>query len=156
MQLTLEMLPLMRDNGRIVFLSSRLGQLGSRYAPELRRRFLDSKNYIPEITSLTEEFLDSIKGGTWKEGGWPTSSYQVSKAAVNAAVRALVKYHDEVSKKGLLVLSTCPGWCRTDMGGSSAHRSSEDGADTPVWCATTDARNLDNGAFYGERKKLEF
>ena len=30
----------------------------------------------------------------------------------------------------------CPGWVRTDMGGSGAPRSVEEGADTAVWLAT--------------------
>jgi len=30
----------------------------------------------------------------------------------------------------------CPGWVRTDMGGTNATRSVEEGADTAIWLAT--------------------
>jgi hypothetical protein len=33
-------------------------------------------------------------------------------------------------------VSVCPGWVCTDMGGSGAPRSVEEGADTIVWLAT--------------------
>ena len=36
----------------------------------------------------------------------------------------------------ILVNAVCPGWVRTDMGGSNATRSVEEGATTPVWLAT--------------------
>jgi NAD(P)-dependent dehydrogenase (short-subunit alcohol dehydrogenase family) len=38
--------------------------------------------------------------------------------------------------RNVLVNAVDPGWVRTDMGGASAPRSVEQGADTIVWCAT--------------------
>jgi NAD(P)-dependent dehydrogenase (short-subunit alcohol dehydrogenase family) len=62
-------------------------------------------------------------------GGYP--GYRLSKAALNALTRILSN-----EERGILVNSMCPGWVRTDMGGSSAPRSVEEGADTAIWLAT--------------------
>jgi hypothetical protein len=50
-----------------------------------------------------------------------------------------------------MVNSMCPGWCRTEMGGSEAPRSADEGADTLVWLAL-DAPHSLRGHFIKERK----
>jgi NAD(P)-dependent dehydrogenase (short-subunit alcohol dehydrogenase family) len=64
-------------------------------------------------------------------GGYP--GYRLSKTALNALTRILAQ---EEGPNGVLVNSMCPGWVRTDMGGSAAPRSVAEGADTAVWLAT--------------------
>jgi NAD(P)-dependent dehydrogenase (short-subunit alcohol dehydrogenase family) len=64
-------------------------------------------------------------------GGYP--GYRISKTALNALTRIL---SSEEGGKGMLVNAMCPGWVHTDMGGSAAPRSVEEGADTAVWLAT--------------------
>ncbi len=61
--------------------------------------------------------------------------YRVSKAAVNALTKNLAAELGQ-GRRGVLVDAVCPGHCRTDMGGSQAPRSAEQGADTVVWLAT--------------------
>ena len=56
--------------------------------------------------------------------------YSVSKAALNAITRVLA---GELRGTGVLVNSVCPGWVRTDMGGSIAPRSVEEGAASVMW-----------------------
>ena len=56
--------------------------------------------------------------------------YSVAKAGLNAFTDGLAaQYSDR------FVNAACPGWVRTDMGGSSAPRGVGEGADTPVWLA---------------------
>src|SRR5215211_2605229 len=64
-------------------------------------------------------------------GYWP--AYSVSKASLNALTVMLAS---ELRGTNILVNAVCPGWVRTDMGGSNATRSVEEGAATPVWLAT--------------------
>ncbi|HZC19956.1 MAG TPA: SDR family oxidoreductase, partial [Rubrobacteraceae bacterium] len=73
-------------------------------------------------------------------GGSP--AYRISKRALNALTRILAS---ELRGSGILVNAVSPGWVRTDMGGSNASRSVEEGADTPVWAA----KLPDNGPIGG-------
>jgi NAD(P)-dependent dehydrogenase (short-subunit alcohol dehydrogenase family) len=76
------------------------------------------------------------------------AAYRVSKTALNALTRTLA--YDEQEMK---VNSMCPGWVRTDMGGSGAPKSVEEGADTAVWLATLDDDGP-TGGFFRNRKPI--
>ena len=52
---------------------------------------------------------------------------------------------------GIAVNAMCPGWVRTDMGGSGAPRSVTEGADTAVWLALDAPAKL-TGKFVRDRK----
>ncbi|HET9120144.1 MAG TPA: SDR family oxidoreductase [Solirubrobacterales bacterium] len=75
-------------------------------------------------------------------------AYRVSKAALNALTRTLA--WDERDVK---INVMCPGWVRTDMGGSGASRSVEEGADTAVWLATL-PDDGPTGGFFRDRKPI--
>ncbi len=81
-------------------------------------------------------------------GGAP--SYRVSKAGLNVMTRILA---NELEGDGIKVNSACPGWVRTDMGGSGASRSVEEGADTPFWLATL-PDDGPTGGFFRSRETI--
>ncbi|WP_207787084.1 SDR family NAD(P)-dependent oxidoreductase [Actinomycetospora cinnamomea] len=64
--------------------------------------------------------------------------YRVAKAGLNALTRNLA-HELALGRRGVLVDATCPGHCRTDMGGPDAPRSVEQGADTALWLALRDS-----------------
>jgi NAD(P)-dependent dehydrogenase (short-subunit alcohol dehydrogenase family) len=78
-------------------------------------------------------------------GGYP--SYRMSKSALNALTRVLSEEEAPIRTNSL-----CPGWVRTDMGGSGAPKSVEDGADTAVWLATDP--DVGSGGFYRNREPI--
>jgi NAD(P)-dependent dehydrogenase (short-subunit alcohol dehydrogenase family) len=71
--------------------------------------------------------------GALGEMGAAAPSYSVSKTALNAVTRQLAA---ALKDKHISVNSVCPGWVRTEMGGSNAPRSVEEGASGIVWLAT--------------------
>jgi NAD(P)-dependent dehydrogenase (short-subunit alcohol dehydrogenase family) len=83
-------------------------------------------------------------------GGW-SPAYCVSKSFLNAITRHLAY---ELSGRNISVNAFDPGWEKTDMGGRSAPLSVEDGADTPVWLATTG--KIDTGKFYRSRQVIDW
>ncbi|MBX7059186.1 MAG: SDR family oxidoreductase [Leptospirales bacterium] len=78
------------------------------------------------------------------------SAYRVSKTALNAITKILA---EEYGARGIKVNSVCPGWVRTDMGGASAPRSVEQGADTIVWLLQQGAR-APGGKFLRDRQEI--
>jgi len=88
--------------------------------------------------------------GQLSDMGAGTPAYRVSKTALNALTRTLAA---ELKGSGILVNSMCPGWVKTDMGGSSAPRTVEQGADTAVWLATL-PDDGPSGGFFRDRKPI--
>jgi NAD(P)-dependent dehydrogenase (short-subunit alcohol dehydrogenase family) len=79
-------------------------------------------------------------------------AYSISKAALNAFTRQLAVATEDT---GVLVNCMSPGWVRTDMGGPSAPRSVEQGADTIVWLATLPSDGP-TGEFFSDRRQIEW
>lgn len=77
-------------------------------------------------------------------------SYCLSKLALNGVTIMLA---EALKADGIAVNSMCPGWVRTDMGGASATRSVEEGADTAVWLASEADQKL-TGKFFRDRKEI--
>ena len=71
--------------------------------------------------------------GRLSEMGSSFPAYRVSKAGLNALTRI---FASELAGTGVKVNAACPGWVRTDMGGTGAARSVEEGVATTVWLAT--------------------
>jgi NAD(P)-dependent dehydrogenase (short-subunit alcohol dehydrogenase family) len=76
------------------------------------------------------------------------AAYRLSKAALNALTRTLAS-----DERWVKINTMCPGWVRTDMGGSAAPRSVEEGADTAVWLATL-PDDGPTGGFFRNRKPI--
>ena len=92
----------------------------------------------------------SSDGGSMSSpvGGW-SPAYCISKSMLNAMTRHLAY---ELSNQNIFVNAFDPGWVKTDMGGKSAPRNIEQGADTAVWLATSD--RIPTGELFRDRKEI--
>jgi NAD(P)-dependent dehydrogenase (short-subunit alcohol dehydrogenase family) len=88
--------------------------------------------------------------GQLSDMGAGSPAYRVSKTALNALTRTLAA---ELKGTNILVNAMCPGWVRTDLGGSGATRSVEQGADTAVWLATL-PDDGPSGGFFRDRQAI--
>jgi NAD(P)-dependent dehydrogenase (short-subunit alcohol dehydrogenase family) len=79
-------------------------------------------------------------------------AYSISKAALNAFTRILAETY---RSRSVLANAVDPGWVRTDMGGPSAPRSVQQGADTIVWLATL-PDDGPTGGFFHDRHPIEW
>jgi NAD(P)-dependent dehydrogenase (short-subunit alcohol dehydrogenase family) len=86
----------------------------------------------------------------WAFYGLKPLGYNASKTALNAFTVLLAH---ELKETAIKVNSADPDWCRTDMGGSAATHSAEEGADTPVWLATLPPDGP-TGGFFNSREPV--
>jgi len=86
--------------------------------------------------------------GSMSEIGGYVAAYRISKIALNALTRIVAA---EVNSRMVKVNAVDPGWVRTEMGGRSAPRSVEQGAETIVWLATLPPDGPSGGFFYDKK-----
>lgn len=128
LRLTRALEPLLAPNARVVMVTSGLGRISSQPA-SLIKRLSDPNLSLDDIERIAEE----APGG-----------YGESKAALTAMARLFAK---QLKPRGILVNAVSPGWARTDMGGSSAPRSVEQGAASILWGVRLPADGPTGGMF---------
>ena len=108
------------------------------------------ESFLPLLRDSSQPRIVNVSSGAGQlsdmNGG--RAAYRVSKAGLNALTRTLAS-----DERWVKVNTMCPGWVRTDMGGSGATRSVEEGADTAVWLATL-PDDGPSGGFFRDRKPI--
>jgi NAD(P)-dependent dehydrogenase (short-subunit alcohol dehydrogenase family) len=110
------------------------------------------REVVPHMLKLRYGRVVNVSSGLGQmsQMGAGTPAYRVSKAALNALTATLA---EEVRGTGILVNSMSPGWVQTDMGGTEAPRSAEEGADTAVWLSLLPSSGP-TGQFFRDRKPI--
>ena len=110
--------------------------------------------FLPFLEKADSPKVINISSGNGQLEGISANvpSYSLSKLALNGATILLA---DSLRPKGIAVYAMCPGWVKTDMGGASAPRSPEEGADTAVWLATA-AGMAESGNFFRDRTQQPY
>lgn len=153
MRMTDALLPAMRPGGRVVMISSGMGELSGVRGP-VRARFADPNLDRAALVELVESFVHDVAAGVHAAHGWPSNAYSVSKIAMNALVRVLAR-ELRGDPRGILVNAENPGWVKTRMGGASAPRSVQEGAQTAVWLAML-PEGGPTGGFFRDERRIEF
>jgi len=159
------MLPLMKPNGRIVNMSSRMGlidgypiwNVAGVSSATLKQDLLNPNLTLSRLEKLASEYVTLAADGKQVQRGWPNTDhrdYNVSKMLFCAATRVLAR-DPRLLAMNITIVSMCPGWCRTDMGTADAPKSAEEGADTAIWLLSEEVKPM-TGCFYGERQKISY
>jgi NAD(P)-dependent dehydrogenase (short-subunit alcohol dehydrogenase family) len=90
--------------------------------------------------------------GSFAEMGAGYAGYRISKITLNAMTKILAY---ELVESNILINSMSPDWVRTDMGGSNASRSVEEGANTAIWLSKL-PNGGPGGKFYRDRKEISW
>ena len=147
-----QLLPILRENGRIINVSSQVGPLVLEEVSEaLQQKYTSPTLTIEELDQLVEDFISAIGTNTLESLGYCIKSfpamYGISKAALNALSQVEARQWSET--KNVLVVSVSPGFCATDMTeNASTARSPEIGADSVLHALYTPQHELVSGGFY--------
>jgi NAD(P)-dependent dehydrogenase (short-subunit alcohol dehydrogenase family) len=114
---------------------------------------LVSQAFVPFLKKSDAARIVNVSsgGGQLSDGadGW-APAYCISKTAINGVTVQL-----SAALPNFAVNSVCPGWVRTDMGGSNATRSVAEGASGIVWLAA-EAPQRETGKFFRDRKVISW
>jgi NAD(P)-dependent dehydrogenase (short-subunit alcohol dehydrogenase family) len=95
--------------------------------------------FAPGMTAMRRGRIVNVSSGmgALSSMGADAPSYRVSKAALNALTLVLAA---ELQPAGVSVVSFCPGWVATDMGGANAPRTPESAGKALAIAALDDDR----------------
>ena len=129
--------------------------------PEFRKPFetnffgplLLSQLMVPLLRKSDSGRIINISSGmgALNRMGGGDAAYRISKTALNSLTAVMAA---DLSGTAIRVNTMCPGWVKTDMGGSGAPRSIEKGAETAVWLALE--KNIPSGEFFRDKKVIEW
>jgi NAD(P)-dependent dehydrogenase (short-subunit alcohol dehydrogenase family) len=110
--------------------------------------------FVPYLKKSPSARVINVSSGYGQLDGLSANvpSYCLSKLALNGVT---IMLSEALQPHRIAVNSMCPGWVRTDMGGASATRSVEEGADTAVWLASEADQKL-TGKFFRDRKEISW
>jgi len=108
--------------------------------------------FLPFLKKSSASRIINISSGYGEIEGLSHNvpSYCLSKLTLNGVT---IMLDQALRSEDVAVYAMCPGWVRTDMGGASASRSVEEGADTAVWLAVDAPQSL-SGKFFRDRKAI--
>ena len=150
--------PLMRQNGRIINVSSRVAtRILEDASQSLQQKYTSPTLTEDQLEQLIEDFISAIDTNTLEHLGYDPQStdlvYGVSKAALNALTQ--IEARQWSNTKNLLVVSVTPGLCATDMARHMpGARPPELGATSVLYLVNTPRDELENGGFYRDGQRL--
>lgn len=112
------------------------------------------QEFLPLLKKSSDARIINISSGFGEINGLSSDypSYCLSKLALNGAT---IMLSQALRSQNIVVNAICPGWVKTDMGGDSAPRTPEQGADTAIWLATEAPRN-ETGKYWRDRKVISY
>jgi NAD(P)-dependent dehydrogenase (short-subunit alcohol dehydrogenase family) len=110
--------------------------------------------FLPYLRRAASARVINVSSGYGQLDGLSAGvpSYCLSKLALNGLT---IMMAEALQADHIAVNSMCPGWVRTDMGGSNATHSVAEGADTAVWLADEAPHEL-TGKFFRNRKEIDW
>nr|ABK25249.1 unknown [Picea sitchensis] len=149
--------PLIRNNGRIVNISSDCGHLSNIRNKYWIERLSRKDLSVKDVNEFVDWYLDSMKNGTFNkydiadEG--TLAAYRVAKVGVSALT---ILQQKELEGRNISVNSMHPGLVRTDMTVGVGFYDIDEAAETPVYLALEAPQSLKGAYVWYDRQVLDW
>lgn len=80
----------------VLQVASAAGKLKYFSNPDLVKEITREDLTVPELSEFMEKYIKETEAGTYKENGWPSSTYSMSKNGVNALTRVWAREWPEL------------------------------------------------------------
>ncbi|KAK9873708.1 hypothetical protein WA026_002065 [Henosepilachna vigintioctopunctata] len=131
--------PILRENARVVNLSSSEGHLSKIPSQDLRKKFSDASLNVENLSKLMEKFVNDAKAGKNVAEGWGKSSYAVSKVGCSSLTFIQQKEFDnEKPYRNISANCVHPGYVDTDMTSHKGPLTIDEGAVGPLYLSLDD------------------
>ncbi|KAF7284405.1 hypothetical protein GWI33_022191 [Rhynchophorus ferrugineus] len=108
--------PLLRNNAKVINISSSAGRLQRIPSTQLQNKFKDKNLTISNLSKLMEKYIKDTKEDRNEAEGWGTSAYVVSKVGLTALTNLQQNlFNEEKPYRNIYVNSVHPGSVKTDM-----------------------------------------
>lgn len=150
------LLPLLKEDGRIIMTSSRAGLLikissvSSECVKDekIKQQLLSDTLTRDELEGILANFTQCVeKDSSLKNAPFKQSAYGISKMAMSAYSRILAKTQPQ------FVAAYCPGWCQTYMSSGSGQRTAANGAKGLELLCVEKKDKKETGKFWGVKFK---
>nr|XP_034830940.1 carbonyl reductase [NADPH] 3-like [Maniola hyperantus] len=149
--------PLVRNNGRIINMSSSCGHLSNIRNEDWIRRLSKKDLSEDDVNEFVDWYLESVKNGTFNREDFADdaafSAYRVSKVALSAIT---VVHQRELESRNISVNSLHPGVVKTDLTRGNGFYNTEEAAETPVYLALDASQSLKGSYVWYDRTLVDW
>ncbi|XP_026490459.2 carbonyl reductase [NADPH] 1-like [Vanessa tameamea] len=149
--------PLVRNNGRILNISSDCGHLSNLRNKNWIERLSKKNLKIEDLYEFVDWFLESKKNGTFNSedfaDGGTVAAYRVAKMCLSAVTTIQQK---QLEGTNISVNSMHPGLVRTDMTTGVGFYSIDQAAETPLYLVLDAPQTLKGAYVWFDRKVLDW
>ncbi|KAM3959122.1 carbonyl reductase [NADPH] 1-like [Aphomia sociella] len=149
--------PLIRNNGRVLNISSDCGHLSNLRNKYWIDRLSSKKLTLNDINEFVSWFLEGTKNGTFRKDDiaddGTVAAYRVSKVAVSALTLLQQK---ELAARNISVNSMHPGLVKTDMTVRVGFFTPDQAAETPIYLVLDAPQDLKGAYVWYDRKVLDW
>lgn len=142
----LEKSQVLSKNAHLAFVSSQLGKLSilnhNMQAKQILEQYREANFTLETLMTMVDKYSkESQIPETFPK--WSCNPYSLSKLLLSIYIHQLARLYGNQ----YFFQSLCPGWCRTDMGTASAHKSVEQGVSDLLFSIKNYKKKEHNGLF---------
>ncbi|CAG5059256.1 unnamed protein product [Parnassius apollo] len=147
--------PILRDNARVINISSDAGHISNITNPEWIKRLTKNDLKLEDVNAFVYWFLESVKNGTLNKNDFVENgllAYRVSKVALSALTRV---QQNQVGR-GISVNSLHPGFVKTSMTKNAGFLNLDEAGNAPVYLALDADQSLKGKYIWFDKTEKEW